>query len=156
MLNAKSRDFIEKMGVAMERMGSPRTFGRIFGLLLVAEGPLSLEEMAELLHVSKASISTNIRQLEQAKYAERISYPGERRHYYAIMPGAIERSISARLGILGELSELAASGMAAIEKDNEIARRRLGETRDFYAFMRDEMPRLLQKWMEMQKGVNRE
>ena len=49
MPNPETRQFIERMGLAMDRQGLTRTFGRVFGLLMVADEPLSLDDMVERL-----------------------------------------------------------------------------------------------------------
>ena len=74
MPNPETRQFIERMGLAIERMGLSRTFGRLFGLLMVADRPLSLDEMVERLHVSKASVSTNARSCEELGLARRVIF----------------------------------------------------------------------------------
>ena len=63
-MHQKTRQLIERVGVLTEVEGLPRIAGRIFGLLLVTPGECSLDEMAEVLGVSKASISTDARRLE--------------------------------------------------------------------------------------------
>ncbi|MFN7035193.1 MAG: GbsR/MarR family transcriptional regulator, partial [Bellilinea sp.] len=74
--------FIENMGLHFEEYGIPRIGGKILGLLLIASRPVSPEEMAELLQVSRSSISTNLRTLMMAGLADRVSVPGERSDYY--------------------------------------------------------------------------
>ncbi len=81
-LNKDLQSFVERMGMTMERLGASRTLGRILGLLLVADDPLSLTEMAAILRVSKASISNNTRLCEQAGLVLRIGMPGDRRTHY--------------------------------------------------------------------------
>ena len=57
-----SRDhewFVGEMGLTFEADGFTRIGGRLFGHLLLAEGPLSLDAIAETLQVSKASVSTD-------------------------------------------------------------------------------------------------
>lgn len=60
-MDAKTADFIERIGGSLESDGRPRIAGRIFGLLLVSEDCRSLDELAVQLRVSKASVSTNAR-----------------------------------------------------------------------------------------------
>jgi DNA-binding transcriptional regulator GbsR (MarR family) len=141
-------DFIESMGLLMERMGAARTFGRIFGLLLVAQKALSLDEMAELLQVSKPSISTNIRMIETAALAERVSVPGDRRHYYRIRPGSLEHSVAARLPLMAQMKGVVEKGIEAVEPDNEVVRKRLEDTRDFYEFIMHETEAALTRWRQ--------
>ncbi len=74
-MHAAIQHFVERMGLMLEEDGMPRIAGRMFGYLLVHEGPFSLDELAERLQVSKASISTNARLLEQLGMLERISAP---------------------------------------------------------------------------------
>lgn len=78
-MDTKTADFVERMGMALEADGLPRIAGRIFGLLLVSEDCRSLNELAAELHVSKASVSTNARLLEQRGVLERDSRPSDRR-----------------------------------------------------------------------------
>lgn len=89
--------FIESMGLLWEREGVPRIAGRIFGLVATSAGPCSLDDMTRELGVSKASISTDARRLEQLGLLERVAIPGDRRDYYTISPEAPARMIARRL-----------------------------------------------------------
>ncbi len=68
--NAELSQFIENMGLHYEDYGFARIAGRIIGLLLVSPRPISSEEMAEALQVSRSSISTNLRTLMLADLIE--------------------------------------------------------------------------------------
>lgn len=105
-MNAKARHFIERVGVLTETEGLPRIAGRIYGLLLVTPGECSLDEMAESLGVSKASISTDARRLEHAGIVVRTSRPGDRRDYYAIAPDALRQSLERKLNGLRQFREV--------------------------------------------------
>ncbi len=145
-MNQETRDWIERMGLAIERLGASRTFGRLFGLLLVAERPLSLDEMAEQLSVSKASISTNARLCEQLQMVRRISIPGDRRDYYEMVPGSFERMLAVRMQVLQQMIDLADEGLAAVGSGNPRVRARLTEMRDFYQWTGMEMAAVLAQW----------
>jgi biotin operon repressor len=86
------RRFVERMGLEAERDGLPRIAGRILGFLITADAPASLDQIADALQVSRASVSTNCRLLEQIGAAERVSLPGDRKDYYELAPGFPERS----------------------------------------------------------------
>lgn len=90
-------DFIEAMGLLWEGEGVPRIAGRIFGLVATSASPCSLDDMMHALGVSKASISTDARRLEQLGLVERVALPGDRRDYYTISPEAPARIIARRL-----------------------------------------------------------
>lgn len=63
------RDFVGRLGLFMEMLGGSRTMGLIYGWLMISDPPRqSIIELAAALGVSKASISTVIRQLEQGRW----------------------------------------------------------------------------------------
>ena len=90
----------------MESDGLPRIAGRIFGLLLITPGECSLDDMADTLGVSKASISTDARRLEQLGIVIRTSRPGDRRDYYAVAPNALQQSLEIRTRAMRKFQEL--------------------------------------------------
>ena len=98
--------FVERMGLLTEADGLPRIAGRIFGFLLVQPAECSLDDMASALGVSKASISTDTRRLEQLGFLERSSRPGDRRDYYAISRDVVPRSLEVRLERMRRFHEL--------------------------------------------------
>lgn len=114
-------DFIERFGLQFEANGFPRIAGRIFGLLLVADDPLSLDDMAEKLDVSKASVSNDARRLAQHGIVELVSRTGDRRDYYRIGDDAFARSMRLRLesirnfhSLLAECAQLSADESPAV------------------------------------------
>ena len=149
MPNPETRQFIERMGLAMDRLGLNRTFGRIFGLLMVAEEPMSLDEMVERLHVSKASVSTNARACEEFGLARRVGVRGDRRDYYEISPRAFEQVTTKRVAALHAMAGLAAEGLQAVGEEPSAARERLTEMLDFYLFMGEQVEELLERWREV-------
>lgn len=151
VLNKDLQNFVERMGLTMERLGASRTLGRILGLLLVADDPLSLTEMADILRVSKASISTNTRLCEQAGLVLRIGIPGDRRTYYEIVPGGFETNISQKLLGLYEMVALAEEGLAALDETQHKARARLTEMHDLYTFLGEGMKMALAQWKDLKK-----
>jgi DNA-binding transcriptional regulator GbsR (MarR family) len=104
--------FIERAGMLWEKDGFPRIAGRIFGLALLTEGPLSLDELAESLGVSKASISTDTRLLERMGLLERVTKPGDRKDYYQSTDRSFERAIAERVRRMHEFEALVESGRA--------------------------------------------
>ena len=61
-----------------ESYGIPRIGGRILGLLLVADEPLSADSIASVLRVSCASVSTNFKLLLTSSLAEKVTFAGDR------------------------------------------------------------------------------
>ena len=77
-------EFIDTIGEASERFGMARIAGLLKGLLLVSREPISLDEMAQRLEVSKASVSTNIRLLERWRAVRRVFNRNDRKNYYEL------------------------------------------------------------------------
>ena len=149
MPNPETRQFIERMGLAIERMGLARTFGRLFGLLMVADEPLSLDDMVERLGVSTASVSTNARACEELGLARRVGVRGDRKDYYEIAPRAFEQVTAKRVVAIHAMAGLAAEGLQAVGDDPSPARDRLTEMLDFYLFMGEQIEELLERWREV-------
>ncbi|HPQ80311.1 MAG TPA: ArsR family transcriptional regulator [bacterium] len=60
-----------------------RVGGQIYALLFLSEEPLSLDDVAERLSVSKSNVSINIRMLEDYNLVRKVWVRGSRKDYYA-------------------------------------------------------------------------
>src|SRR5574340_1581451 len=94
-LSPELRHFVESMGSYFENEGVPRIGGRILGLLLIAHEPLRPEDLASVLKVSRASISTNIRMLTSSSLVEKVSFLHDRYTYFTITENVWDRAIVA-------------------------------------------------------------
>ena len=56
--------------------------GQVFALLYLSPKPLCLDEIVEELGVSKASVSTTVRQLEEWSAVHHVWVKGDRRDFY--------------------------------------------------------------------------
>jgi DNA-binding transcriptional regulator GbsR (MarR family) len=139
-------EFIERMGRALEAEGMPRIAGRLFGLLLLRDGPFSLDELATGLQVSRASISTNGRLLERSGIAERTGLPGDRRDYYCLAPDAPDRVFEAARTRTRGMRELLETSAAALPPGLERGRERLEGMAALYGFFEGEMSSMLERW----------
>jgi len=75
--------FVEGMGAAAATSGVlTQLQGRIFGLLYLQRGSLSLDEIVSELSQSKGNISINIRGLVDWHLVRRVSVPGSRKDHY--------------------------------------------------------------------------
>ena len=87
-------DFIEKIGLISQAEGLPRIAGRIFGTLVFDGEVVSFTDLAERLQVSRASISTCVRQLEERGLIKRLSKPGERQDYFQLAQNPYENLVA--------------------------------------------------------------
>lgn len=137
--------FIENMGLHYEDYGVPRIGGKILGLLMVSQRPVSSEEMSEVLQVSRSSISTNLRTLLMTGLADRVPLQGERSDYYVFSDEAWETALEMRLEGIQSLREMAEDGLQGMA-ENHPARRRLEEVLDWTELVEDAYEKLIKKW----------
>ena len=104
--SAVQAEFVDRMGHGAESDGLSPIAGRLFGLLLISEAPLSLDDLAEALGVSKASISTEARRLLDRGIVERVSARGDRRDYYELAPDFFAQVIRSRVARWRKLHDL--------------------------------------------------
>ena len=114
----EEREFVERFGLFFEMAGGSRMAGRLFGWLLICDpAQQSITELAAALEVSKASISTVIRQMQQAGFVERVPVAGSRQHHYRLTAGGWPRIVQARMGFVEMGRELAEYGMRTLGGD---------------------------------------
>lgn len=73
---------LDSLGVLGADLGISRVVAQIYGLLYLSDGPLSLDEIADHLNVSKATVSVNARALERWGAVRKTWMEGSRRDYY--------------------------------------------------------------------------
>jgi DNA-binding transcriptional regulator GbsR (MarR family) len=145
-MDAQTAHFIERMGLALESDGLPRIAGRIFGLLLVSEDARSLDELAGELRVSKGSVSTDARLLEQRGVVERISRPGDRRDYYRVQPDLFSHTMAQRLARWERFHEAIGAARTSLPIQSREVLERLEEYEEAYAFMSQVISEALARW----------
>jgi DNA-binding transcriptional regulator GbsR (MarR family) len=152
-MDTKTASFIERMGMAFESDGLPRIAGRIFGLLLLSEDCRSLDELAAELKVSKGSVSTNARLLEQRGILERNSRPSDRRDYYRVQPDLFSHTLEQRLERWRRFHETIGEARAALPIRNRKVLRRLEEYDSAYVFVTQAIRDALARWRAEGSGT---
>jgi len=77
-------EFIEKIGMIAQYDGLPRIAGRLLGMLVWDGEAVAFGDLADQLQVSRGSISTASRILEERRLIKRIAKPGERQDYFQL------------------------------------------------------------------------
>lgn len=145
-MDVRTAHFIERMGLAIEADGLPRIAGRIFGFLLVSEDARSLDDLAHELRVSKASVSTNARMLEQRAVLERISRPGDRRDYYRVPTDLFSHTMDQRVARWQRFHEAIAAARTSLPIRSAEVMERLEEYQQAYAYMSQVITEALAQW----------
>jgi DNA-binding MarR family transcriptional regulator len=124
-LDPADEEFVERVGRFFEGDGAARTSGRMLGLLLLSTREMSMDEIADRLKVSRASVSTNARQLETYGIVQRVSHMGDRRDFYRVAADLERTLLRLRMERLAGVEELLASGTATPAARDERVRGRL-------------------------------
>ncbi|TVR64826.1 MAG: MarR family transcriptional regulator [Gemmatimonadales bacterium] len=151
-MHKDSERFIERMGLQFETDGLPRTAGRIMGLLLLREAPLSLDDISGELGVSKGSSSTNCRLLESGGWAERVSRRGDRRDFYQVAPDMALRSLDAAQTRIKSLLALLDDALESLPAELETGRRRIRAVGDFHRFLVSELQDIMERWARIESA----
>jgi HTH-type transcriptional regulator, glycine betaine synthesis regulator len=78
--------FVEAWGAMGALWGINRSVARVHALLMANEAPLSLDEIAEKLQISKGNASMSLRELRNFGVVRQVEAPGDRRDFYVTEP----------------------------------------------------------------------
>lgn len=78
--------FVEAWGAMGALWGINRSVARVHALLMATEAPLSLDEIAEKLQISKGNASMSLRELRTFGVVRQVEAPGDRRDFYVTEP----------------------------------------------------------------------
>ena len=148
-----TRDFIEQIAVLLEADGLPRVAGRIFGTLLVSAEPRSLDDLASQLGVSKASISINVRLLEEKGTVERVSRQADRRDYYRMSDDILERTLEQRIARWRRFHDAIAGARQSCRIREPVVSSRLEAMDHVYQHMLAATTRALEEWRAGRGGA---
>ena len=145
--------FVERFALVFAASGIPRMPARVFAYVLADDAETyTAAQLAEGLRVSPAAISQAVRFLVQVGLLGREREPGSRSDVYRIYDEDVwSRIYSGQTEVLTRFEEAAADGVAVLGLDRQ-GGRRLEETRRFFAFMREELPRSLERWREQRSS----
>ena len=138
--------FLDRMGTFAEHDGLSPIAGRLFALLLLADQPRSLDELADTLGVSKASVSTDARRLLERGIVERVTHTGDRRDYYELAPDFYARIIHNRIDRWRRMQTLGNDVRAQSDELAPVARERFRSIDDVQSFVIDRLEQALDEW----------
>jgi DNA-binding transcriptional regulator GbsR (MarR family) len=145
-MDPRTQQFTDRLALLFESDGQPPIAGRIFGLLLLNDDALSLDQLAESLGVSKASASTNARLLAQLGVIEQVRRQGSRKDYYRVVPDVFERSVAQRMARWRRFTEVIGEGRRTLPLPSPQVRRRLEQYENGFSYMTDAIGRALLQW----------
>jgi|TARA_B110000438_G_scaffold274783_2_gene295237 DNA-binding transcriptional regulator GbsR (MarR family) len=81
-LTTFEQEIIELFVRGAQLLSLPKSVGEIYGLLYSSEHPLTLDQIVELLRISKGSASQGLRFLSGLAAVRKVYVPGDRRDHY--------------------------------------------------------------------------
>lgn len=147
--------FVERFALVLSSSGVPRMPARVFAYVLAEDAErYTAAELAHGLRVSLAAISTAVRYLVQVGMLAKEREPGARSDHYRIFDQDVWGTIMVQQsGIVGQYEDAAAEGVSLL-KPGSAGARRMRETQEFFAFMRTEQERLLERWREHRRTLD--
>jgi DNA-binding transcriptional ArsR family regulator len=144
--------FLDDLGHLYAHYGLSVTFGRAFALLLLRDQPISLDEIAAELGVSKSAVSVAARDLERAGVARRLTRPGSRRVLYEASDDMVPifqaqfARVRQSLPVLRSANGLTSPGRA---------RQRLREMIELHEFWLVEAEGIVERWRRRSRRTGR-
>jgi hypothetical protein len=139
--------FVALVSDELAARGFPPMPARVIMALTASdEGRLTAAELATRLSASPAAISGAVRYLLAIGMIRRGAVPGSRRHVYALPEGSAWYSVTlTRPGLYAHVVEVLERGLPAFPRRSP-ARARIEEMADFFRFVDERMPVLLEEW----------
>ncbi len=139
-------EFVEQMGFILQAEGLSRIAGRIMGLMIMHGGPFGFNELSERLSVSRASISTNTRLLEDLGVIERTAAAGDRQDYFRLSRQPYARMLHGVVRRMRRAREVVEGTQEALPQDMEGAQDRLNELDAFYEALIESFVNVIDAW----------
>ncbi len=147
-LIAVNNSTVAGLGRLARFFGFSDVMGRLYGTLLLSPDPLSLDDLADGLEISKGSVSMNMRALERWGMAKEVWMRGERKKYYAaesdlwqvirnVLGSREQREVQVALQVLSEsVEKLKAAEADLTPAEQTLSRYYLDRVVDLQAFFK--------------------
>ncbi|MDG4830236.1 MarR family transcriptional regulator [Solwaraspora sp. WMMD1047] len=146
--------YVERLALVFAQSGIPRMPARVFAYVLAEDAErYTAAELASGLRVSQAAISGAVRYLLQTGMLAKEREPGSRSDHYRIYDEDIWGAIFLkRADALIAYEEVSAEGARVLPPGSPGALR-MRQNQEFFAFIRAELPLLLQRWHEHRRTL---
>lgn len=146
-LRAVNDSMLDGLGKLADYFGYNKVLGKMYGALLLSPKPMSLDDLMAHLDISKASVSMNMRMLENIGLAREVWVRGDRRKYYEaesdlwraltnVLGSRELRDVNQALGVLEtSIARLRAGADTMSDDERELARfyvGRIDQMKDFF------------------------
>lgn len=159
-LQAVNDSMLEGLGQLASYFGYNKVMGKMYGALLLSPEPMSLDDLMAHLDVSKASVSMNMRMLENIGMVREVWVRGDRRKYYEaesdlwtiltnVLGSRELRDVNQALNVLDEnINELREKSPSMSKDERELAvfyTERIDQMKDFFRFAKLVLTSILER-----------
>ncbi len=162
-MTAKDRikqEMLQDFGEAYRGFGLSKLMGRVVALLMFSSEPLSLDDIAQHLEMSKGPISQITRRLRERNLIRKIWKPGSRKDYYEILPDVFENAFRNSFALVKNNTKIARQLKNSVEQANEPELEplyhRLIEMERFYEIMEKHFQNFLDEWIRERANLYNE
>lgn len=152
------RSVINELSLSFETEGFSPLCGKIYTLLVFAAEPLSLQQIADALGVSKAAVSVQARMLERGAMCQKLAVGNDRKDYYYIPDNFSLTVIHDATRKIKEMGDRMADTIESLNKldhvkpdekaEYEAAKRRFAEIYELYSIIIARFEGLEEEWNE--------
>ncbi|WP_327714215.1 transcriptional regulator [Streptomyces sp. NBC_00490] len=136
----------------MQQAGWPPIMGRTMGWLMISEPPeQTAAQIAEAVQASRASLTTTLRLLTEARMVQAVTRAGERATYYRITEDAWSGVLKRRLESLTSFVDITAEGLRLFP-EGEVRAARMREAHRMFTWLNSEAEPMWKRWDAVNRG----
>lgn len=148
--------FIERASSEMVAQGFPRMPARVLMTLTATEeGKATAEELAARLQASPAAISGAVKYLGVVGFVRNSTIPGTRKHVYSLGDTPWYAASFTRGQLYQQIENSLRSSTDDMPPESK-AKARIEEVADFFRFMQERLPAVLEDWHAERRAKGRE
>lgn len=138
-------EFVERSSSELAAQGFPRMPARVLmALTATDDGKATAEQLAARLHASPAAISGAVKYLGVVGFVRNTTAPGTRKHVYSLGDTPWYATAFTRTQLYAQIENSMLASVRGIP--DSPARARIEEVADFFRFMQERLPGLLDEW----------
>lgn len=153
------KEAVQRFGDAYRTFGLSKLMGHIIALLILAEKPLSLDDMAKQLKRTKGPISQIVRRLRDHHLIRKVWVPeNHRKDYYELQPDVFENAFRNNLALIKQNKRLSEDLLDQANNSPDgmkVQSVRLKEMNAFYGLMIKHYENFLLDWAKQRTKLQK-
>lgn len=140
-------EVVKKFGIYFDEIGLNKTYGRMFGLFMTKNEPISMGKLVTELQISKSTASVEIRKLLKMGYIEKVLISDQRADFYQLKKDIWTTHFSQKIQMIKTLHSI----IEEIPNKELESCKNLKEMGDYCTFIETELTILADKYVRNMK-----